>query len=122
LVLPFRRVVELTDRIPARAQPAPDPERLSWAVGAVGRRLVRRNRCLVEAVALASVLRRVGTPATIRFGAMRMDGRFEAHAWVESGGRILIGGEHSPSDYAVFPTFSPTAEPRDPPRPDRPAS
>lgn len=122
LLIPFRRVVDATKRIPHRKSAVAPPERLSWAVGVVSRRLVRRNRCLVDAVALSLLLQRNGTAATIRFGAMRRDGRFEAHAWVESGGRILIGGEQSPESFAVFPTFADPSLVGPSPPPDGPIS
>lgn len=114
LVLPFRSVV---DRVRADEDGGGggDPRRLAWAVGAVARRTVRKNRCLVEAVALTWLLRRDGHPATIKLGAGRVQGRFEAHAWVESRGRILIGGSFSPRRFAPFPDFEDLPRPRDPP-------
>jgi hypothetical protein len=105
LVLPFRRVVDRVRPAEDRSAGRGDPERLAWAVRAMGRRTIRRNRCIVEAVALTWLLRRAGHPATLRLGAGRVGGRFEAHAWVESRGRILIGGAFSPRRFAPFPDF-----------------
>src|SRR5688500_2317870 len=57
------------------------------------------------AVAAGVMLGRRGVPASLRFGATRDGGgRFVAHAWVESAGRIVIGGATSPQRYSVFPT------------------
>ncbi|MEJ2504255.1 MAG: lasso peptide biosynthesis B2 protein, partial [Gemmatimonadota bacterium] len=113
LALPFRRVLRALNvrHAGARAHARDsDPERLAWAVGAVARRSIRRNRCLVEAVALTWLLRRDGHPAAIRIGAGRVEDRFEAHAWVESRGRILIGGRYAPHRFSVFPDFEDRAD------------
>jgi hypothetical protein len=43
-----------------------------------------------------------GHEATLRLGACYLDGnRFEAHAWIESGGRVLIG-EFEAGQYTPF--------------------
>jgi hypothetical protein len=42
------------------------------------------------------LLGRVGYDASVRIGVARSDtGEFQAHAWVESGGEIVIGGSES---------------------------
>ncbi|MFT4590661.1 MAG: hypothetical protein ACI8QF_004793 [Limisphaerales bacterium] len=70
--------------------------RVAWAVEAVSRRLPMTDNCLVRAVATLSMLRRRGLPAELRLGVAREAGReFEAHAWVECEGEILIGGEEA---------------------------
>ena len=52
--------------------------------------------CLVQALALQVLLEREGFPASLCIGVARgQRGQLEGHAWVESQGRILIGGsEH----------------------------
>ena len=46
--------------------------------------------CLTQSLAARMLLARAGYDAMIRFGARRNEaGAFEAHAWVESGGRIV---------------------------------
>jgi hypothetical protein len=37
------------------------------------------------------LLRRNGHPADLRFGVRRSERKLEAHAWVESRGRVVIG-------------------------------
>lgn len=82
----------------ARVGPVPGgwggvpPERIAWAVRAVARR-VPGTTCLVQALAAAALLRRHGMDADVRIGVTRGDrGALEAHAWVESGGRVVLGG------------------------------
>ncbi|MEJ7810643.1 MAG: lasso peptide biosynthesis B2 protein [Gemmatimonadaceae bacterium] len=55
-------------------------------------RVVPRASCLVQALAASALLERAGHVASVRIGVAR-DGRrgFEAHAWVESGGRVVVG-------------------------------
>lgn len=50
--------------------------------------------CLTQALAAQVLLERRGYPAQLHIGAVRGEqGQFQAHAWVESGGRIVIGGQ-----------------------------
>jgi hypothetical protein len=104
-VLPWRWTLGLTRRLSAtRARRAPGTvdEVVRAVVRAAGR--VPRATCLTRAIATSLMLARRGTPASIRFGVARdPGGRFIAHAWVESEGRIVIGGTTSPRRYASFP-------------------
>jgi hypothetical protein len=87
----------------ARPTPEVDVDAVTRAVSRAARR-VPRATCLTQAIAASVMLGRRGIPATIRFGAARDPrGRFIAHAWVESQGRIVIGGVTSPQRYATFP-------------------
>lgn len=65
-------------------------EQLSWAVRAVSR-YVPRATCLTQALVLHILLRREGLPSRIRIGVSKDAGHFEAHAWVESQDRVVIG-------------------------------
>jgi hypothetical protein len=80
----------------------PSLERVAWAVEAAGRRTVGRTTCLVEALAAQVVLAARGRPAELRFGVVRAGGDgLRAHAWVESGGRVVIGGSVRDSERYV---------------------
>jgi Transglutaminase-like superfamily len=82
----------------ARRDGAPDPaveQRVAWAVQAVARRLPTVFRgCLPQALAACAMLRRRGIAARLVIGVRRAPapGPIEAHAWVESGGRVILGG------------------------------
>jgi hypothetical protein len=72
------------------------PERISWAVMATGRYLLRVRPCLTQALAVRLLLMRRGYPADLHLGVATSDqGPIQAHAWVETGGRIVIGGSTS---------------------------
>jgi hypothetical protein len=50
------------------------------------------------------LLARIGQPAALRIGVARSEeGRFQAHAWVESQGRIVVGKLPDLRRYAVLP-------------------
>jgi hypothetical protein len=108
-VLPFRAIHRASSargaapRVPGAPRSAP-PERLVWAVEAAARR-VPRATCLVRALAAQVLLARHGHASQLRLGVARGAGRaFEAHAWLEGNGRVLIGG--GPEErYAALPTL-----------------
>jgi transglutaminase superfamily protein len=92
-VLPFRWTRRLATREPARSPGPPNSmDDLAWAVAAAARR-VPRATCLTQALALQALLTREGHNATLRLGVARGAlGALEAHAWLESDGRVIIGG------------------------------
>jgi hypothetical protein len=95
-LLPFRVVhrgiAAVTRRLHGRTADARrTPERITWAVTAVAGR-VPRATCLTQALAATLMLVRHGHPATLRVGvAKNDDGSLRAHAWLESGGRTILG-------------------------------
>lgn len=62
---------------------------LAGAVGSVGART--GASCLEQAFALVLLLSLARTQSRLVLGVRRPNGRFAAHAWVESQGRILLG-------------------------------
>jgi hypothetical protein len=65
---------------------------VTWAVEAASRR-VPGATCLTQGMATQVLLGRLGQHSELRLGVARaLDGQFEAHAWVETQGRIVIGG------------------------------
>ncbi|HYC62942.1 MAG TPA: lasso peptide biosynthesis B2 protein [Thermoanaerobaculia bacterium] len=96
-VLPFRLVHRVIAAIPhrARASESRTPERIARMVAAVSAR-VPRATCLTQALAATVLLTRHGHRSTLRLGvAKKEDGTLRAHAWLESGGRTLLGGPDS---------------------------
>jgi hypothetical protein len=83
-------------------------ETVAWAVTVAARR-VPAATCLTQALAGMLLLARHGHAAELRVGVARGDdGALRAHAWVDSGGRTILGGAES-SDFTPFP---PVALPR----------
>lgn len=80
-------------------------------VEALARALMRSERhspfpgtCLSRSLALQFLLARRGITSILRLGGRLVDGRLEAHAWVEYAGAVM----GSPPDLATrFTTFDP---------------
>jgi Transglutaminase-like superfamily len=90
----FRRLHRAFERIaPPAGAPDPTPgeaERIGWAVGSAAR-FVPDATCLPQALAAEAILRHRGHPADLRIGVTRDGGGVQAHAWVESYGRVIVG-------------------------------
>lgn len=103
-VLPFHRLRELLERR-TRVAPAPLPatgasEKITQAVTRMSR-YVPAATCLTQALVAVVMLEEAGVPASLRIGVTRKkSGELEAHAWVESSGKVIIGGAHA--DLARF--------------------
>ena len=99
-----RRLLARAARSPRRPRGAPVTQgRIVWAVS-VARRMVPYASCLPQALVTESLLTRDGYPAELRIGVKKTAaGRLVAHAWVESGGRVVLGGLRELSSYAPLP-------------------
>lgn len=87
----LQRIVAALTRPTSNRSGSFSVEQLSWAVS-VASCYVPRATCLTQAVALHILLKRRGFPSRIQIGvAKEKGGPFEAHAWVESQGRVVIG-------------------------------
>lgn len=65
-------------------------ERAAWAVDRVVAFGPLRARCLARAITLRQLLDRRGIDeAVVRVGVRKVEGRFDAHAWVELRGHVI---------------------------------
>ena len=101
--VPFHRVRQLFVIHSVRTSDALkelSAERLEWAVRNASH-CVPATACLCQSLALQWLLARAGYASTIRIG-VRKDPRtgFEAHAWVEQGGRALLSRPSEVERYA----------------------
>lgn len=109
-LLPFRvvhRFIAATTLRVRRSCPSElqTPERIARMVTAVAARVPRAS-CLTQALAATLLLARHGYAATLRVGvAKHENGSLRAHAWLESGGRTLLGGP----DFGTFVQLPPLA-------------
>jgi Transglutaminase-like superfamily len=97
MVLPYRKVRSLADRLAGMGsrrlsvRPA-SVDRIALAVTRSARS-VPGATCLTQALAARVLLERRGHPARVRVGITRTENAdLLAHAWVESGGRVVLGG------------------------------
>ena len=82
-------------------------ERGVWALQAASR-YVPHATCLTQALAGQLLIAFNGTSASVRIGVAKTGAKdFEAHAWLESEGKILIGGADADQRYTCLLTFNP---------------
>jgi hypothetical protein len=65
-------------------------EPVTWAI-TVAARYVPANTCLTRALAASRLLARRGVGSRLQIGVARIDGEFQAHAWVECNGDVIVG-------------------------------
>jgi Transglutaminase-like superfamily len=100
VVVPFvrlRRVMARLARPPSHAS-GTDAAREAWAVSAASRYVPGARHCLTQALVGQVLLGRAGVPSHVRIGLSRGErGDLHGHAWLEAGGRIVIGGGEADS-------------------------
>jgi len=110
-LLPFRILRRLAGSLSGSKAwlPATDrfsAERIAWAVELVGRYVP--STCLSRALSAQIFLARRGYPVLLHFGVVKEGERFLAHAWLESGGQVVVGG-HVLEPYTPLGTLEGTA-------------
>ena len=96
-LLPYRLLRRCVASLARRRVGPPDDQRLSvaavvQAVDVASRYVPGSRGCLIRAMATRTILVRQGHDAALRLGVARnQEGDFQAHAWVESEGRIVMG-------------------------------
>ncbi len=100
-LLPFAIVQKLfANRAKASNTHRRSIERSMWAIAVAGK-YMPGTTCLSLALAAHRMLHREGYPAHLYIGVGKDHvGSFRAHAWVESEGKIVIGGQDSSSSFA----------------------
>lgn len=86
-----------------------DPQawRILWAVEALSRNLPKINHCLTKAVVAKKLLNRQGYAVDLQIGVHRSSqGKFEAHAWLESEGLVVMGYLNDLDRYKSFPSVN----------------
>jgi hypothetical protein len=93
----------LATRLPRVRNQSHTPERIGWAAS-VAARYVPGASCLAQAVAARHLLERAGHIARINIGVAHDSVHgFQAHAWVEAEGRVLLGGADCAARYHTLP-------------------
>ena len=111
--LPIRsagRALRDLRRRPSAAGPRADagivlPKAL-WALETAGRHAALSPSCLVKSLAFVALLEEEGLASDLRIGVSKEPGgRFEAHAWVEREGRVLLGAPE-PGRFTPLPVLT----------------
>lgn len=106
-LLPFRTLCALPEKIGAHGSKSSSSNKqlvakVGWAIAAVSR-FVPQATCLTQALAAQTLLKTLSQPARMRIGVAKGErGNLEAHAWVESGGRVIVGQSENLSRYALL--------------------
>lgn len=111
--LPFERLRRFLQRPVQNATKAPSEyvSEIVWAVDRVSRQWPTVFTCLPQAIAVHSLLARRHWDSELEIGVAKDDnGQFEAHAWVERGGRVIIGQVPNMERFARLPVCSPRNE------------
>lgn len=109
-LLPFqtlrRLVVRMTQRTSVQKQNQVCVNKVVWAVRIVSRYMPGKVKCLARALTTQVLLGQHGYQSQIRIGvAKNQKGQLEAHAWVESQGKIIIGGLKDIGRYTPLATL-----------------
>jgi hypothetical protein len=108
-LLPFRVVRAAVRRFAAPRRGFMNRPTVDDVTSAVARaaRVVPRATCLTQSLTASVLLGRHGYPTTLRLGVAREAGRFDAHAWVECEGRVVVGDADLHRYAAVAPISDP---------------
>ncbi len=82
LIKRFSRVKPVSTSIPL--------PKITWAISVMGR-FVPKATCLVRALSGQVLLARYGYSSLVKIGVSRSKGEFEAHAWLENDGEVVLG-------------------------------
>jgi hypothetical protein len=100
-LLPFRTVQRLLDQAAEAVSVRPrhadrlSVEKIAWAVETASRRTPGVKTCLAQAMTAQVLLARNGHPSLLRIGVAKGEReQFRAHAWLESQGKVVVGGSH----------------------------
>ena len=107
-LVPFRlfrkSVLRLLQRQGSRSvEGQPAARRIIWAIETASRLLPGTRHCLTKALVAKLLLVQAGYPSDLRIGVRRSaKGVLEAHAWLESEGRIIVGNLHDLDRFQLF--------------------
>ena len=99
----FAALQRRSNDIPASADAITDPVfNTNRMIHAAARYSLLHYSCLDESLCLWYLLRKQGVSSQLRIGVRKVNGKFEAHAWVEYNGLAVNQPEESHLHYAAF--------------------
>lgn len=106
-LLPFATWRRLVARMTQTTKELPTQVSLNkvvWAVAVASRYMPGEVKCLAQALATQILLAQLGYQTQLRIGVAKGErGQLKAHAWVESQGKIVIGGLKNLGHYTPLP-------------------
>ncbi|QLE58686.1 lasso peptide biosynthesis B2 protein [Nostoc sp. TCL26-01] len=107
-ILPFRILKRLVDQISKpNARLAQIPiNMIIWAVDVSTKYIPGGAKCLARALTCQILMARRGYTPELRIGVTKSEeGQFQAHAWIESQGQVVIGQLTNLSSYTPLPSL-----------------
>ncbi len=103
LLIPFNHLAPfLGKQFPANqiqmmtGLPAAVAQKIGWSVEVMSTRTPWESACLAQAIAAKLMLKRRGIKSLMYLGMKKEErGNFMAHAWLQSGNEIILGGANS---------------------------
>ena len=100
----LKKVLTTASLLMAKVDQELPEDRLLWAVGTASR-YVPKATCLAQALTAHLFLKQSRQQASLHIGVKGSEeGRINAHAWVESRGKVIIGGPN-PGDFTSLLTL-----------------
>jgi len=110
-LIPFRRLNPLIQWAIAKMHQREPSSAISvneviWAIEAATYHFPGNPKCLARALATRILLQNYGYSCELRIGVAKsaING-FVAHAWIESSGKVLIGGDYDLSSLTLLPSL-----------------
>jgi hypothetical protein len=110
-LLPFQRLRQLLTKLgrsPLQYQQGQQIQlsKIVWAVNLSSRYLPGKVKCLARALTTQVIMTRHGFSPQLRIGVAKGEtGKLEAHAWIESQGKIVIGYLKDLSRFTPLPSL-----------------
>lgn len=104
-VLPFRKLLKVAGALAGKrqSQGGETRARVAKAIAMAAPRVPGAS-CLPQALAARFLLGWYGEECQVRIGVAKgAGGKLEAHAWVESGGEVIVGGFPALDRYTPLP-------------------
>ncbi|WP_414564368.1 MULTISPECIES: lasso peptide biosynthesis B2 protein [unclassified Anabaena] len=108
-LLAWRNLHKLVGKIVSASPNIPKPDeivwrRVVWAVEIVSQYMIPKPTCLARALVTHILLAQQGYRTDLRIGvAKTQQEKFEAHAWVEIQGQVIIGNSRNLSYFIPLP-------------------
>ena len=100
----LRKVLTVVSPLVVQGNKEFTDDQLARIVG-IASRYVPKTTCLAQALTLQHLLRQSGRKTSLHIGVNRgTGGRLDAHAWVESRGKVITGGPN-PGDFTSLLTL-----------------
>jgi hypothetical protein len=92
-ILPFKVIKQIIKKftvIPNNNAPKYPIEKLTWSINVMSS-YTPKVTCLNQALAAKILLSQYHYPSDVKVGVSKDEGKFEAHAWLESDNKLILG-------------------------------